>query len=194
MVAAIIPVGYAGGKNSRSANAGCMTDAVHAKGRRIFVQLWHVGRVSHVDLHGGEAPVALSAIRAEAKTFVNNGFADVSAPRALEVDELPGIVESFRQAAANAMEAGSDGVEVHGANGDLLDEFLRETANVRTDAYGGWIGRAFAMTGIGSQTRGNRSIIVEMPLTICRLVTRFINTPALERSVISISIETARCR
>lgn len=116
-----------------------VTDAVHAKGGRIFVQLWHVGRVSHVDLHGGEAPVAPSAIRAEAKTFVNNGFADVSEPRALELDELPGIVESFRQAAANAMEAGFDGVEVHGANGYLLDEFLRETANVRTDAYGGSI-------------------------------------------------------
>lgn len=116
-----------------------VTDAVHAKGGRIFVQLWHVGRVSHVDLHGGEAPVAPSAICAEAKTFVNNGFADVSEPRALELDELPGIVESFRQAAANAMEAGFDGVEVHGANGYLLDEFLRETANVRTDAYGGSI-------------------------------------------------------
>lgn len=116
-----------------------VTDAVHARGGRIFVQLWHVGRVSHVDLHGGEAPVAPSAIRAEAKTFVNNGFADVSEPRALELDELPGIVESFRQAAANAIEAGFDGVEVHGANGYLLDEFLRETANVRTDAYGGSI-------------------------------------------------------
>ena len=116
-----------------------VTDAVHAKGGRIFVQLWHVGRVSHVDLHGGKAPVAPSAIRAEAKTFVNNGFADVSEPRALERDELPGIVESFRQAAANAIEAGFDGVEVHGANGYLLDEFLRETANVRTDAYGGSI-------------------------------------------------------
>jgi N-ethylmaleimide reductase len=116
-----------------------VTDAVHARGGRIFVQLWHVGRVSHVDLHGGEAPVAPSAIRAEAKTFVNNGFADVSEPRALELDELPGIVDSFRQAAANAIEAGFDGVEVHGANGYLLDEFLRETANVRTDAYGGSI-------------------------------------------------------
>jgi N-ethylmaleimide reductase len=116
-----------------------VTDAVHAKGGRIFVQLWHVGRVSHVDLHGGKAPVAPSAIRAEAKTFVNDSFADVSEPRALELDELPGIVESFRQAAANAIEAGFDGIEVHGANGYLLDEFLRETANVRTDAYGGSI-------------------------------------------------------
>lgn len=114
-----------------------MTDAVHAKGGRIFVQLWHVGRVSHVDLHGGEAPVAPSAIRAETKTFLNNGFADVSEPRALGAEEIPGIVEDFRKAAANAIEAGFDGVEVHGANGYLLDQFLRETANVRTDAYGG---------------------------------------------------------
>lgn len=114
-----------------------VTDAVHAEGGRIFVQLWHVGRVSHVDLHGGKAPVAPSAIRAEAKTFVNNGFAEVSEPRALELAEIPGIVEDFRKAAANAIEAGFDGVEVHGANGYLLDEFLRETANIRTDAYGG---------------------------------------------------------
>lgn len=116
-----------------------VTDAVHAKGGRIFVQLWHVGRVSHVDLHDGEAPVAPSAIRAEAKTFVNNGFAEVSEPRALEVDEIPGIVDDFRKAAANAIKAGFDGVEVHGANGYLLDQFLRETANLRTDAYGGSI-------------------------------------------------------
>lgn len=114
-----------------------VTDAVHAKGGRIFAQLWHVGRVGHVDLQGGEAPVAPSAIRAEAKTFVNNGFADVSMPRALELDEIPGIVASFRTAAANAVEAGFDGVEVHGANGYLLDQFLRETSNTRTDAYGG---------------------------------------------------------
>lgn len=116
-----------------------VTDAVHAKGGRIFVQLWHVGRVSHVDLLGGKAPVAPSAIRAETKTFVNNGFADVSEPRALETAELPAIVESFRLAAANAIAAGFDGVEVHGANGYLLDQFLRETANVRTDVYGGSI-------------------------------------------------------
>ncbi|HEX7856383.1 MAG TPA: alkene reductase [Sphingobium sp.] len=114
-----------------------VTEAVHAKGGRIFVQLWHVGRVSHGDLHGGEAPVAPSAIRAETKTFVNNGFAVVSEPRALELDEISGIVADFRTAAANAIDAGFDGVELHGANGYLLDQFLRETANVRTDAYGG---------------------------------------------------------
>jgi N-ethylmaleimide reductase len=114
-----------------------VTDAVHANGGRIFVQLWHVGRVSHVDLLGGEAPVAPSAIRASTKTFVNNGFVDVSEPRALELDELPGIINDFRQAAANAIKAGFDGVEVHGANGYLLEQFAKDGANVRTDAYGG---------------------------------------------------------
>jgi N-ethylmaleimide reductase len=116
-----------------------VTDAVHAKDGHIFAQLWHVGRVSHVDLHDGEAPVAPSAIPAGTKTFVNNGFADTSPPRALEIDEIPGIVDSFRNAAANAIAAGFDGVEVHGANGYLLDQFLRESANIRTDAYGGSI-------------------------------------------------------
>jgi len=115
-----------------------VTTAVHAKGGRIFLQLWHVGRVSHVDLQeNGAAPVAPSAIRAQTKTFVNNGFVDVSEPRALELDELPGIVEDFRKAAANAIAAGFDGVEIHGANGYLLDQFARDGANVRTDAYGG---------------------------------------------------------
>lgn len=117
-----------------------VTNAVHAKGGRIFVQLWHVGRVSHVDVQpGGVAPVAPSAIRAATKTFVNNGFADVSAPRALETSELPGIVNDFRQAAANAIAAGFDGVEIHGANGYLLEQFIKDGANQRTDAYGGSI-------------------------------------------------------
>jgi N-ethylmaleimide reductase len=115
-----------------------VTEAVHAEGGRIFVQLWHVGRVSHVDLQpGGAAPVAPSAIRAETKTFVNNAFADVSEPRALELGELPGIVDDFRRAAANAIEAGFDGVEIHGANGYLLEQFIKDGANQRTDAYGG---------------------------------------------------------
>ncbi|HVI90737.1 MAG TPA: alkene reductase [Dongiaceae bacterium] len=115
-----------------------VADAVHAKGSKIFLQLWHVGRISHVSLQkDGAAPVAPSAIRAETKTFVNNGFADVSEPRALELNELPGIVNDFRQGAANAIAAGFDGVEIHGANGYLLDQFLKDGANVRTDAYGG---------------------------------------------------------
>ncbi|MEI7189093.1 alkene reductase [Dickeya dianthicola] len=115
-----------------------VTDAVHAKGGRIFVQLWHVGRISHVDLQpGGAAPVAPSAIRAETKTFVNNGFADVSEPRALELQEIQGIIDDFRKASANAIAAGFDGVEIHGANGYLLEQFLKDGANQRTDEYGG---------------------------------------------------------
>ena len=117
-----------------------VTGAVHAKGARIFLQLWHVGRVSHVDLQiNGAAPVAPSAIRAETKTFVNNRFVDVSEPRALGLDELPGIVNDFRQAGANAVAAGFDGVEIHAANGYLLDQFVKDGANLRTDAYGGTI-------------------------------------------------------
>jgi N-ethylmaleimide reductase len=117
-----------------------VTDAVHAKAGRIFLQLWHVGRVSHVDLQpDGQPPVAPSAVKANTKTFVNNTFVDVSEPRALELDEIPGIIEDFRRAAGNAIAAGFDGVEVHGANGYLLDQFAKDGANMRTDAYGGSI-------------------------------------------------------
>jgi N-ethylmaleimide reductase len=117
-----------------------VTDAVHAKGGKIFLQLWHVGRVSHVDLQpGGRPPVAPSAIRAKTKTFVGGTFVDVSEPRALQLDELPAIVEDYRKGAANAIAAGFDGVEIHGANGYLLDQFLRDGINQRTDSYGGSI-------------------------------------------------------
>lgn len=117
-----------------------VTEAVHAKGGRIFVQLWHVGRVSHRSLQpGGAAPLAPSAIRAATKTYVNNAFAEVDEPRALETDEIPGIVDDFRRAAANAIRAGFDGVEIHAANGYLIDQFLRDGANQRTDRYGGSI-------------------------------------------------------
>jgi N-ethylmaleimide reductase len=117
-----------------------VTDAVHAKGGHIFLQLWHVGRVSHVDLQPNwQAPVAPSAVRAETKTFVNNSFVDVSEPRALELGEIAAIVDDFRRGAANAIAAGFDGVEVHGANGYLLDQFSKDGANKRNDAYGGSI-------------------------------------------------------
>jgi N-ethylmaleimide reductase len=117
-----------------------VTDAVHARGGRIFIQLWHVGRISHTSLQpNGGAPVAPSAIRAKTKTFVGGTFADVSEPRALELAEIPGIIEDFRRGAANALEAGFDGVEIHGANGYLLDQFARDGTNKRTDAYGGSI-------------------------------------------------------
>ena len=121
-----------------------VTDAVHAAGGRIVVQLWHVGRVSHVDLQpGGQAPVAPSALTARTKTvLIRDGmptFVDTSAPRALDIAEIPGIVADYRRAAANALRAGFDGVEIHGANGYLPDQFLRAGSNQRTDAYGGSI-------------------------------------------------------
>ncbi|MFG1431830.1 alkene reductase [Xanthobacter sp. V2C-8] len=117
-----------------------VTDAVHAKGGRIVIQLWHVGRVSHTSLQpGGAAPVAPSAIGSGGKTFVNNAFTDTSTPRALELSEIPGIVADYRRAAANAIKAGFDGVEIHAANGYLIDQFLKDGANARTDAYGGSI-------------------------------------------------------
>lgn len=121
-----------------------VTDSVHAAGGKIVMQLWHVGRVSHVDLQpGGQAPVAPSAIIAKTKTvLIRDGvptFEDTSMPRALTLDELPGIVDDYRRAARNAIAAGFDGVEVHGANGYLLDQFLRSGSNSRTDAYGGSI-------------------------------------------------------
>jgi N-ethylmaleimide reductase len=115
-----------------------VTDRVHERGGRIFVQLWHVGRISHTALQpGGGKPVAPSAIQAKTKTFVNNQFTEVSEPRALELSEIPGIIDDFKRGAANALAAGFDGVEVHGANGYLLDQFAKDGTNKRTDAYGG---------------------------------------------------------
>jgi N-ethylmaleimide reductase len=117
-----------------------VTNAVHARGGRIFLQLWHVGRVSHVALQpNAKAPVAPSAIRAKTKTFVGGEFVDVSKPRALLLKEIPAVIEAYRQGARNAIKAGFDGVEVHGANGYLIDQFLRDGTNRRKDAYGGSI-------------------------------------------------------
>jgi len=115
-----------------------VTDAVRAKGGKIVLQLWHVGRISHVCLQpNGAAPVSSTSRRANAKTFTAKGFEDVSDPRALSLDELPDIVLDFRRAARHAVEAGFDGVEVHGANGYLLEQFVRDSINDRTDIYGG---------------------------------------------------------
>lgn len=116
-----------------------VVDAVHAAGGAIFLQAWHVGRISHTSLQpDGGKPVAPSAIPADGvKTFIGTGLVDVSAPRALETDEIAGIVEDYRKAFANVKRAGFDGVEVHGANGYLLDEFMKTGSNRRTDAYGG---------------------------------------------------------
>ncbi len=119
-----------------------VTDAVHAAGGRIYLQLWHVGRISHVDLlPEGAAPVAPSAIAAQSQTYISadSGMVAVSEPRALAIDELPGIVDEFRQGAQRAKAAGFDGVEIHGANGYLLDQFTRDGPNKREDAYGGSI-------------------------------------------------------
>ncbi len=121
-----------------------VTAAVHAAGGKIVTQLWHVGRVSHTELQpGGGAPVAPSAIAAKTKTvLIKDGvptFVDTSVPRALELAELPGIVEDYLKAALAAIEAGFDGVEIHAANGYLIDQFLKTGSNQRTDAYGGSI-------------------------------------------------------
>lgn len=115
-----------------------VTDAVHARGGKIFLQLWHVGRISHPSLQpNGQLPVAPSAIAAEGEAATYTGPQPFVTPRALDIEEIPGIIEQFRQGAKNALEAGFDGVEIHGANGYLPDQFLRDGTNQRTDAYGG---------------------------------------------------------
>jgi len=117
-----------------------INDGVHAKGGKIFLQLWHVGRISHRSIQpDGALPVAPSAIKPQGQAYTEAGFVDLETPRALETDELPEIVEQFRHAAICAKAAGFDGVEVHAANGYLLDQFLRDSTNQRTDAYGGSI-------------------------------------------------------
>jgi len=113
-------------------------EAVHVRGGRIFPQLWHVGRVSHPALQpGGTLPVAPSAIRPDSKSFTKTGFQACVTPRALATAEIPEIVEQYRHAARNALAAGFDGVEIHAANGYLIEQFLRDSTNKRTDAYGG---------------------------------------------------------
>lgn len=117
-----------------------VTDAVHQQGGRIFLQLWHVGRISHPDLQPhGELPVAPSAITPKGEAATYEGPKPFVTPRALETSEIPEIVEQYRQGAANALAAGFDGVEIHSANGYLLDQFLRDGTNKRTDQYGGAI-------------------------------------------------------
>ena len=117
-----------------------VTDAVHEAGGTIFLQLWHVGRISHPDLQpGGERPVAPSAVRPAGEAMTLAGTKPFETPRALDGDELPGVVAQYREAARNAEEAGFDGVEIHGANGYLLDQFTRDGTNRRDDDYGGSI-------------------------------------------------------
>ncbi|QNK01223.1 alkene reductase [Dyella telluris] len=120
-----------------------VTKAVHDAGGRIFAQLWHVGRLSHTSLLDGQAPVSSSAIQAEgvnvfvAESNGTPGFVQASRPRALKVEEIHALVDEYRQAARNAMAAGFDGVELHAANGYLINQFIDSNANDRTDAYGG---------------------------------------------------------
>jgi N-ethylmaleimide reductase len=153
-----------------------ITDAVHAEGGTIVTQLWHVGRISHTSLQpGGAAPVAPSAVAARSKTvLIENGaarFVETSAPRALGIEELPGIVDDFRRAALAAVnEAGFDGVEIHGANGYLLDQFLKRGANKRDDAYGGAIENRVRLTlevtgAVAGAIGGDRTAIRLAPVT-----------------------------
>jgi N-ethylmaleimide reductase len=114
-----------------------VTEAVHRSKGKIFLQLWHVGRVSHPDFLGGERPVAPSALPVEGSIHTPYAKKKIEVPRALELDEMPTIIDQFRRGAANAKEAGFDGVEIHGANGYLLDQFLRDGSNHRRDRYGG---------------------------------------------------------
>jgi N-ethylmaleimide reductase len=114
-----------------------ITEAVHAKGGKIVIQLWHVGRISHPTLLNGALPVAPSAIKPAGKAFTYQGLVDYVEPRALDANELPAIVQDYVYATQCALKAGFDGVEIHAANGYLLDQFLRDGSNKRTDNYGG---------------------------------------------------------
>jgi N-ethylmaleimide reductase len=134
--------GYPGTPGIHSAEQAAgwklVTDAVHGAGGRIFLQLWHVGRISHPALQpGGALPVAPSAIAPAGQAWTLDGMKDYVTPHALETAAVSGIVEDFRRGARLAREAGFDGVELHGANGYLIDQFLRDGTNRRTDRYGG---------------------------------------------------------
>ncbi|MFZ2314406.1 MAG: alkene reductase [Gammaproteobacteria bacterium] len=124
-----------------------VTKAVHEKGGHIFAQLWHVGRISHPDLQiDGQLPVAPSAIKPAGQAFTETGFKPMVTPRALELSEIPGIIEQYVHAAKCAKKAGFDGIEIHAANGYLLDQFLRDKTNHRNDQYGGSITNRIRLT------------------------------------------------
>ncbi len=134
-----------------------VVEAVHAKGGRIYLQLWHVGRISHPSLlPDGALPVAPSAIRPAGQAFTYEGLQDFVTPRALETDEIPALIDDYRHAAELALQAGFDGVEVHAANGYLLDQFLRDGTNKRDDQYGG---------SIANRTR----LLIEVVATVCKV-------------------------
>jgi N-ethylmaleimide reductase len=140
-----------------------VTDAVHARGGRIVAQLWHVGRVSHASLQpGGQPPVSSTDVAAKRKAYTAEGLVPCSPPRALREDELPGVVAQFAHGARCAMDAGFDGVEVHAANGYLIDQFLRDTVNRRSDGYGGSIERRArllleVMHAVAAEVGGDRT-------------------------------------
>lgn len=168
-----------------------VTDAVHAAGGRIAIQLWHVGRISHPDLLDGAAPVAPSALPAKSRTFVNGEFLETGTPRALSADEIAATVADFRKAAANAMAAGFDAVEIHGANGYLVDQFLRDTSNTRTDGYGGPIANRTrflreVVTAIAGEIGADRTGIRLSPWSNANNVGIDGDTPALFGAVMDI--------
>lgn len=116
-----------------------VTNAVHKNEGKIFIQLWHVGRISHPDFHDGKLPLAPSAINPHSKSFTREGFKDTVTPRAMSLDEIKQTVQDFKNAAKNAMKAGFDGVEIHSSNGYLFHQFFAQCSNNRTDEYGGSI-------------------------------------------------------
>ncbi len=148
-----------------------VTDAVHEAGGKMVIQIWHVGRISHTSLQpGGVAPVSSTNRQSPATTFTAAGRERVSAPRALRDDELPGIVEDYRQAARNALAAGFDGVEIHAANTYLLEQFLRDSINDRSGPYGGSIANRARLVlevaqAVAGEIGGGRTAIRLSPLT-----------------------------
>jgi N-ethylmaleimide reductase len=126
--------------NAQAAGWRSVVEAVHAKGAKIVLQLWHVGRASHTELQpNGGQPIAPSVVESEVGALLKAGYGHASPPRAIETDEIPEIVAQYRRAAERAKSAGFDGIEVHAANGYLIDQFLQDGSNRRTDAYGGSI-------------------------------------------------------
>ncbi len=116
-----------------------VTDSVHGAGGRIFIQLWHVGRISHPDFHNGDLPLAPSAINPNEKSYTPEGFKETVTPKEMNTEDIKRTIEDFKQAAKNAVEAGFDGVEIHSSNGYLFHQFFNGTSNKRDDQYGGGI-------------------------------------------------------
>lgn len=160
-----------------------VVDAVHEKGGRIFLQLWHAGRISHSSLQkNGEAPVAPSAIRAGSTVYIEEGLVAPSEPRALDINEIRDIIDDFRFAASNAKWAGFDGVEIHAANSYLLDQFIRDSTNHRSDRYGGSISNRIRLTvevaRAVADTIGSRRVGVRIsPITTAMGATPFDSDP-----------------